>query len=63
MLLLAKRDQPVTWSSPSPPTSLPPPLIYYAVLDNPIKGLNGVNLHMLFTHILTTYAQISQPNL
>jgi hypothetical protein len=37
--------------------------IYYAILDNPIKGLNGVDLHTLVTHILTTYAQISQPNL
>jgi hypothetical protein len=37
--------------------------VYYAVLDNPIKGLNGVDLRTLVTHILTTYAQISQPNL
>jgi hypothetical protein len=37
--------------------------IYYAVLDNPIKGLNGINLRTLITHILTTYAQISQPDL
>jgi hypothetical protein len=37
--------------------------VYYAILDNPIKGLNGVDLHTLVTHILTTYAQISQPNL
>jgi hypothetical protein len=37
--------------------------VYYAVLDNPIKSLNGVNLCMLVTHILTTYAQIIQPNL
>jgi hypothetical protein len=33
--------------------------VYYVVLDDPIKGLNGINLHMLVTHILTTYAQIS----
>jgi hypothetical protein len=37
--------------------------VYYAILDDPIEGLNGVDLHMLITHILTTYAQISQPNL
>jgi hypothetical protein len=37
--------------------------VYYAVLDDPIKGLNGVNLHRLVTHILTMYAQISQPAL
>jgi hypothetical protein len=37
--------------------------VYYLVLDDPIKGLNGVNLRMLVTHILTMYAQISQPNL
>jgi hypothetical protein len=37
--------------------------VYYAVLDDPIEGLNGVNLRTLVTHILTTYAQISQPNL
>jgi hypothetical protein len=37
--------------------------VYYSVLDDPIEGLNGVNLRTLVTHILTTYAQISQPNL
>jgi hypothetical protein len=37
--------------------------VYYAVLDNPIKGLNGVDLCTLVTHILMMYAQISQPNL
>ncbi len=37
--------------------------MYYAVLDDPIKGLNGVNLHMLVTHIQVTYAQISQPDM
>ncbi len=37
--------------------------VYYAVLDDPIKGLNGVDLRTLITHILMTYAQISQPNL
>jgi hypothetical protein len=36
---------------------------YYAVLDNLIKGLKGFDLHMLITHILTMYGQISQPNL
>ncbi len=37
--------------------------IFYAILDNPIKGLNGVNLRTLVHHIATTYTQISQPNL
>jgi hypothetical protein len=37
--------------------------VYYSVLDNPIEGLNSVDLCMLITHILTTYAQISQPDL
>ena len=37
--------------------------IYYAVLDDPTEGLNGVDLRTLVQHILTTYAQISQPNL
>jgi hypothetical protein len=37
--------------------------IFYAVLDNPIKGLNGIDLPMLVQHIATTYAQISQPDL
>jgi hypothetical protein len=32
-------------------------------LENPIESLNGVNLRTLIIHILTTYAQISQPNL
>jgi len=37
--------------------------VYYAVLDDPIEGLNGVDLRMLTTHILSTYAQISQPDM
>ncbi len=37
--------------------------VYYAVLDDPIKGLNGVNLCMLVMHIQATYAQISQPDM
>ena len=37
--------------------------VYYAVLDNPTEGLNGVDLRKLVQHILTTYAQISQPDL
>ncbi len=37
--------------------------VFYAVLDHPIKGLNGINLHMLVHHIATMYVQISQPNL
>jgi hypothetical protein len=37
--------------------------VYYAILDDPIKRLNGIDLHLLITHILARYAQISQPNL
>ena len=37
--------------------------VYYAVLNDPIEGLNGVDLRTLTTHILTTYAQISQPDM
>jgi hypothetical protein len=37
--------------------------VYYAVLDDPTKGLNTVDLHTLVMHILNTYAQISQPDL
>jgi hypothetical protein len=37
--------------------------VFYAVHNNPIKGLNGINLCMLVQHIATTYAQISHPNL
>jgi hypothetical protein len=37
--------------------------VYYTILDNPTEGLNGVDLCTLVQHILTTYAQLSQPNL
>ena len=37
--------------------------IYYTVLDDPTEGLNGADLRTLVQHILTTYAQISQPDL
>jgi hypothetical protein len=37
--------------------------VYYTVLDNPTKCLNAVYLRSLVMHILTTYAQISQPDL
>jgi hypothetical protein len=37
--------------------------IYDAVLDNPTKGLNTINLCTIVMHILNTYAQISQPDL
>ncbi len=37
--------------------------IYYAALDGPTEGLNAVTLQQLVTHICTTYAQISQPDL
>ena len=33
------------------------------VLDDPMEGLNSINLCTLVQHILTTYAQISQPDL
>ncbi len=33
--------------------------LYYAVLDDPTKGLNAVNLSTLVMHILNNYAQIS----
>ncbi len=38
---------------------------YYAALDDPTEGegLNAVTLWRLITHIHTTYAQISQPDL
>jgi hypothetical protein len=36
---------------------------WYAALDDPTEGLNAVTLHQLVTHICTTYAQISQPDL
>jgi hypothetical protein len=37
--------------------------VYYAVLDNPTKGLNDIDLCTLIQHIQQTYAQISQPDL
>ncbi len=37
--------------------------VYYAILGDPTKGLNAVDLYSLIMHILTTYAQISQPDL
>ncbi len=37
--------------------------VYYAALDDPTEGLNAVTLRQLVTHIRTTYAQISQPDL
>jgi hypothetical protein len=37
--------------------------VFYAVLDDPIDGLNGIDLCTLVNHIATTYAQISQPDL
>jgi hypothetical protein len=37
--------------------------VFYAVLNNLIEGLNGVELHMLVLHIATTYAQIANPTL
>ncbi len=37
--------------------------VYYAILDDPTEGLNGIDLRTLVQHILTMYAQISQPDL
>jgi hypothetical protein len=37
--------------------------VYYAVLDDPTKGLNAISLGDLVTHICTTYALISQPDI
>jgi hypothetical protein len=37
--------------------------VYYAVLNNPTKGLNGVEICTLTQHIQQRYAQISQPDL
>jgi hypothetical protein len=36
--------------------------VYYAELDDPTKGLNTISLHNLITHICSTYAIISQPD-
>jgi hypothetical protein len=30
--------------------------VFYAILDNPIEGLNGINLHTLVHHIANKYA-------
>jgi hypothetical protein len=37
--------------------------VFYAVLGNLIKRLNGIDLRTLVQHIAITYAQISQPDL
>ncbi len=37
--------------------------VFYAILDNPIKGLNGIDLRTLVHHIATMYTQIGQPDL
>jgi hypothetical protein len=37
--------------------------VYYAILDNPTKGLNAIVFCTLVMHVLKTYAQISQPDL
>jgi hypothetical protein len=36
--------------------------VYYAELNDPTKGLNAISLRNLVTHICSTYATISQPN-
>jgi hypothetical protein len=36
--------------------------VYYAELDDPTKSLNALSLCKLITHIRSTYAMISQPN-
>jgi hypothetical protein len=37
--------------------------VYYATLNDPTEGLNAVTLWQLVTHICTTYAQITQPDI
>ena len=37
--------------------------VYYAALNDPTEGLNAVTLHELVTHIHTTYATISKPDI
>jgi hypothetical protein len=37
--------------------------VYYAALDDPTEGLNAISLQDLVTHICTTYASISQPDI
>jgi hypothetical protein len=37
--------------------------VYYTILDDLTEELNGVDLRTLVQHILTTYAQINQPDL
>jgi hypothetical protein len=37
--------------------------VYYAALNDPTKGLKAISLRDLVTHIQTTYALISQPNI
>jgi hypothetical protein len=37
--------------------------VYYAVLDDPTKGCNDINLCTLIMHILNTYPQTNQPDL
>jgi hypothetical protein len=37
--------------------------IYYATLDDPTEGLNAISLQDFVTHIRTTYASISQPDI
>jgi hypothetical protein len=37
--------------------------VYYTALDDSTKGLNAINLRSLVKLILTTYTQISQPDL
>jgi hypothetical protein len=37
--------------------------VYYAALNDPTEGLNAISLRDLVTHICTTYALISQPDI
>jgi hypothetical protein len=37
--------------------------VYNAALNDPTEGLNAVTLQQFVTHIRTTYAQVSQPDL
>jgi hypothetical protein len=40
----------------------PSTMFFYAEIDDPTKGLNTISLCNLVTHIHSTYATISQPN-
>ena len=37
--------------------------VYYAALDDPTEGLNGVSIQQLIAHVRYNYAHISQPKI